>query len=98
LLEEDAATVAASGEAQKKSILEGFRGLLKKADVGIVDLRVKRMGPTISAEVFTLLSKTQSKSDDAWLPLEKSPGTQMLFHMALSILQVLQNGGVSSGR
>jgi len=97
LLEEDAAEqLQPPGEAQKKSILEGFRGLLKKADVGIVDLRVEKNGTDDKRRgVPRFFLRHQSKSDDAWLPLEEeSRGTQMLFHMALSILQVLQNGGV----
>ncbi|MGD0655318.1 MAG: ATP-binding protein [Thermoguttaceae bacterium] len=84
-------------EELSKPIRERFRNLLKKADDSIVDLRVegskpddkrRRIGP-----IFFL--KHQSESEDAWLPLkEESHGTQTMFHIALPILEVLQEGGI----
>jgi hypothetical protein len=92
LLEEDAAErLFSSGDELKKPILERFRLLLKKADVGIVDLRGERRR---SDEPGSFFLKHQSRSDDCWLPLkEESQGTRAMFHMALPVLDFLQKGG-----
>lgn len=99
LLEEDAARQQTlfPEEEVPGPFLERFRNLLKRADIGIVDLRVEkkkgedkrlRLGPT-----FFL--KHQVAFNDAWLPLrEESKGTQTLFYLALPVLRVLQEGGI----
>ena len=98
LMEEDADQRTLFQEEElPKALLEDFRNLLKLADIGIVDLRVERSKSGDKrrhlGSIFFL--KHQSESDDAWLPLrEESHGTRTLFHMALPVLQVLQNGGV----
>jgi hypothetical protein len=79
-----------------EALVERFRNLLKKADIGIVDLRVEKnkSDDTRRRLVPNFSLKHQSDSDDAWLPLkEESQGTRTLFHMALPILRVIQGGG-----
>ncbi len=79
-------------------LLRCFRDWLRKADIGIVDLRVERSKPDDKQRrpfppKFYL--KHQSEFEDAWLALEKeSHGTQTLFDIALPILQGIQDGGV----
>jgi uncharacterized protein len=85
-----------SADELSEPLVERFRNLLKKADVGIVDLRVEKIDFEDRRgripPIFSL--KHQSGSDDAWLPLkEESQGTQTLFHAALPIVQVIQGGG-----
>jgi AAA15 family ATPase/GTPase len=77
-------------------MLDQFKSLLKRADVGIVDLRVKSddSGPGMRgtrSSVFEL--KHQSESDDAWLSLdEESRGTKTLFRLALPMLRAIRRG------
>jgi uncharacterized protein len=79
-------------------LLERFRSLLKQADIGIVDLKVKREGPEDDARRFrppAFYLKHQNESEDAWLPLEEeSRGTQTLFRIGMPLLQVIQEGGM----
>lgn len=74
-----------------------FLDLLRKADLGIADLRADKDRPDDKGQVSVprFFLKHQGKSKDAWLPLEEeSQGTQTLFHMILPILDVLDSGGV----
>lgn len=83
-----------SAEAQ----LEQFRGFLKNADTGIVDLRViHQESSSLPAPLrwrrFEL--KHQSQSDDAWLPIEQeSQGTQTLFRIAPSLFKAIRGGTI----
>jgi hypothetical protein len=76
------------------------RDLLRAADVGIVDIKLKdrddapdtHSGLQRSPRVMV---RHQSTADNAWLPLdEESHGTQALFRMAPYLLHALQNGGL----
>lgn len=73
-----------------------FRAMLQNADIGIVDLRVIKTDS--SEEGFRhsrirIQLKHKSSIEDAWLPLEEeSKGTQMLFSMALPILEAIKDG------
>jgi len=77
-------------------LLEQFRSLLRSADIGILDFRVKRDQPLDPPRRTRRIQfRHQSAVDDAWLPLdEESRGTQMLFRIGLPILQAMQSGGV----
>lgn len=85
-------------EESPEPLVEQLRNWLKKADIGIVDLRVEREGSDGQkgrrfSPRFSL--KHQNSSDNAWLPLmEESHGTQTLFRIAFPILTVIQKGGV----
>jgi AAA15 family ATPase/GTPase len=87
-------------ETSTEPLVKCFRTLLRNADIGIVDLRVDKKGsdfkgrhPYIRPATRYQL-KHQSKSDDAWLPLEEeSRGTQALIRLAIPILGAFQNGG-----
>ena len=71
--------------------------VLREADIGIVDLRVRRNQSDDKRRRFgvNFFLKHQSASDEAWLPLkEESNGTRTLFYMALPVLRVLQEGGI----
>jgi uncharacterized protein len=93
LLDKDASRQQTLFPTEANPLLRRFRSLLKKADIGIVDLRIEKNRD--ESEDITFLLKHQSESDDAWLPLkEESQGTRTLFHMALPIVQVLEKGGV----
>jgi len=98
LLEEEPGQLTFFQEEQlPKSLLEDFRNLLKHADIGVVDFRVEKNRSDDKRRRLSphFYLKHQSERDDAWLPLrEESHGTQTLFHMALPILQALQEGGV----
>ncbi|MDY0170139.1 MAG: ATP-binding protein [Thermoguttaceae bacterium] len=83
-------------DADQQPLLDEVRDLLKRADIGVIDLRVEdepekkrlRSGPSFSL-------KHQSDMEDAWLPLrEESNGTQTLFYLALPVLRALQRGSV----
>ncbi len=81
---------------ERQPLLDGFRDLLRQADIGIVDVRLEkiesedRRRPRRS---FAL--KHQGEHEDAWLPLrEESNGTQTLFYLALPLLRALQRGSV----
>jgi predicted ATPase len=80
----------------RKALLERFRVFLKHADIGIVGVRLERYESTDNhywPKGFSL--QHNCGVDDAWLPLrEESHGTQTLFHMALPILQTLEEGGI----
>jgi AAA15 family ATPase/GTPase len=78
-------------------LLERFRNLLKKADIGIVDLRAEtdKSDDKRRRSLPHFFLKHQSESDDAWLPLEEeSRGTRTLFYIAMPILQAIENGGI----
>ena len=98
LLEEEAGEQALLPEEElPEPRLERFRNLLKKADFGVVDLRVETSKSDEKRRRFSpsFFLRHQSKSDDAWLPLkEESQGTRTMFYMALPILEVLEKGGV----
>ncbi len=85
-------------EVSTGAFLERFREMLKKADIGIVDLKITKIesddvrGRSAPPRVQL---KHQSEVEEAWLPLEEeSRGTQMLFRLAMPILQVIQEGGI----
>jgi uncharacterized protein len=76
------------------------RDLLRAADVGIVDIKLKdrvddpdtRPDHQRSSRVMV---RHQSTADNAWLPFhEESHGTQTLFRMAPYLLSALQRGGL----
>jgi uncharacterized protein len=73
-----------------------IRSMLQNADIGIVDLRITK--PELSDDGLRnpwirIQLKHKSSIEDAWLPLEEeSKGTQMLFRMALPILEAIQDG------
>lgn len=85
-------------ELDDGSFRDRFCELIRKADVGIVDVKV------VSRDFDDHPRKRKSRrfylqhqqgNDDAWLPLEEeSRGTQTLFRMALPVLQVMESGGV----
>ncbi len=83
-------------DADQQPLLDEVRDLLKRADIGVIDLRLEsepekkrlRSGPSFSL-------KHRSDIEDAWLPLrEESNGTQTLFYLALPLLRALQRGNV----
>jgi hypothetical protein len=83
---------------ESERLSDQFRGMLRNADVGIVDMRAVK---TESADDSARYPRTQiqlkhkSSISDAWLPLEEeSQGTQKLFRMALPVLQALRQGSV----
>jgi uncharacterized protein len=80
-----------------ESLLDRFRNLLRNADFGIVDLRVRESEPGEGArrKARNVQLKHQSDSDDAWLPLEEeSSGTQTVFRLGWPILDTLRSGGL----
>ncbi len=87
-----------SPEEQGNSLRERFRDLIRKADIGIVDVKVvtRKLDDQPRPRKFRrFLLQHQSDIENAWLPLEEeSRGTQTLFWMALPILQVMDEGGV----
>ncbi len=83
--------------AKNAASVEQFRMVLRSADVGIEDIRIR---PTESNNNGSSANRTQiqlkhkSSTDEAWLPLqEESQGTQTFFDMALRILEIIQVGG-----
>jgi predicted ATPase len=85
-------------EMQEDSFRARFCELIREADVGIVDVKVATgeyddQPQRRNARRFYL--QHQQDVEDAWLPLEEeSHGTQVLFRMALPILQVMESGSV----
>ena len=83
-------------DEQGGSIRERFRNLIRKADIGIVDVKVVARefdDQPRPRRIRRFLMQHQSDTEDAWLPLEEeSRGTQTLFRMALPILQVMDEG------
>jgi AAA15 family ATPase/GTPase len=91
----------------KKSGVPGFdldslrgrlRGLLREADVGIVDFRFVQPTPDSAPgdrKPARVQFAHQLKINDSWLPFEQeSKGTQMLFNMGVFILLTLERGGM----
>ncbi len=77
------------------SLLSHFKSLLRNADVGIIDMRIRRKEPSqgMRFRVSDLEMKHQSESDDGWLPLaEESRGTRRLFQLALPIFRTIRRG------
>ncbi len=77
------------------SLLSHFKSLLRNADVGIIDMQIKRKEPSqgMRFRVSDLEMKHQSESDDGWLPLaEESRGTRRLFQLALPIFRTIRRG------
>ncbi|MDR3621321.1 MAG: ATP-binding protein [Paludisphaera borealis] len=70
--------------------------LLKNADLGIVDLRVKPEAQGSNAPLFTMNLyefKHRAKARDAWLDFEQeSKGTKHLFYIAIPLLLALTQG------
>ena len=67
-----------------------FRRMLTNADIGILDARQ----PKDASFRDRIQLKHKTAFGDAWLPLkEESKGTQMLFRIALPILQTIDEGG-----
>ncbi len=84
-----------SGGVLEEPLLDRFRALLRNADIGIMDLRVSKGESHRPPRSRRLQLKHQSEIDDAWLPLEdESRGTQMLFRLALPVLDAMDEGGV----
>jgi hypothetical protein len=92
--------ISLSVEAIPAGDHQAVRDLLRAADVGIVDIKLKdrvddpdtRSGLQRSSRVMV---RHQSTADNAWLPLdEESHGTQALFRMAPYLLSALQHGGL----
>lgn len=83
--------------SETESLANGFRALLKSADIGIVDVRVTTSesdNPRRARRTMFYLQH-QSDMEDSWLPLEEeSQGTQTLFRLALPILQTIRRGGI----
>ncbi|MBI1313524.1 AAA family ATPase [bacterium] len=83
-------------DAEEDTFRDRFCELIRKADVGIVDVKV------VTREIEDRPRRVSRKfyfqhqnSSDSWLPLEdESRGTQTLFRMALPVLRVLESGGV----
>lgn len=84
-------------DEESDTILDDIRGLLRHADIGILDIESSKseldddrrlVGPRIRV-------KHQSTFEDAWLPLEEeSQGTQTLFRIALPILNSIRKGSL----
>jgi predicted ATPase len=91
-------TLFESEIADESILLNRFRSLLQTADVGIVDLAVKRnddVEDTRRLRRPQFVLRHRSTFDDAWLPLEEeSHGTQTLFRLALPVLEAIETGGV----
>jgi len=84
-----------SGDEVNEALRERLLPFLKKADLGIVDIRMNRSESEESAQVpvLTVLLRHQGKSDDAWLPIqEESGGTKTMFKIALAISEAIQEG------
>lgn len=102
LLEENAAEERQQNlfgaTAGDESLVTRFKGMVRNADVGIVDVRV------VSDEMADDSRRPRARRielrhacafDDAWLPLEEeSRGTQTLFRLALPILTAIEIGSV----
>jgi AAA15 family ATPase/GTPase len=84
------------GNESLGSISDRFRAMLQNADIGIVDMRVIKSESSDEGARHPRIRiqlKHKSSVEDAWLPLEEeSKGTQMLFRMALPILEAIQDG------
>lgn len=80
--------------------LDSVRDLLRAADVGIVDIKMKDRDDDPGARAgrrrrSRVMVRHQSTADNAWLPFdEESQGTQTLFRMAPSLLYALEHGSV----
>ena len=96
LLEEHAQPSLSPPENVPKGLLERFREFLRSADLGILDLRVRKAD---TEEVHRRLRpkrfelKHRCETGDGWLPLEmESKGTKTLFRVALPILAAILSG------
>ncbi len=76
-------------------------GLLRGADVGILDLKVEERDDSFILKnrhrdkSLRVLLRHRSDTENAWLPLEEeSQGTRTLFRMGLLLLDCLDNGGM----
>ncbi len=73
------------------SFKDRFCNFIKRADLGILDVKVVKNEDGGRGGNFYL--KHQSHTDDAWLPLRReSKGTQTLFMNALPILSAIERG------
>ena len=81
--------------------IEKLKGLLRMADIGIVDFKVEsesldvlsRGGLLPGRQQSRVLFRHQSAERDAWLPLEsESNGTRTLFRIAPRIIDALRSG------
>ncbi|MDA0283180.1 MAG: ATP-binding protein, partial [Planctomycetota bacterium] len=83
-------------DADEGSFRDRFCQLIRKADVGIVDVKVvAREVEEPPGRVSRRFYFQHHESGDSWLPLEEeSRGTQTLFRMALPVIRVLENGGI----
>lgn len=78
------------GSSAHKTEQAQFRELLRAADLGIADVEVLR-----DERGSRIRVKHQADRDDAWLPLqEESRGTQQVFALAPSALDVLASGSL----
>lgn len=76
------------------SMLGHLKSLLRAADVGIVDVRIKeKSAPAVRYRLDDLEFKHQGESNDMWLPLgDESRGTRTLLRIAAPMLQAIQRG------
>jgi AAA15 family ATPase/GTPase len=82
-------------ELIERPLSDQLLALLRNADVGIVDVKVKENKSEAHRypRPPRFYFRHRSKSDDAWLPLsEESRGTQALFSMALPIVLAIGGG------
>lgn len=82
--------------ASRTQLVVRFRSLLRSADVGILDFRIKenQPGDTAGRTPGGVELRHQSGFDDSWLPLEEeSNGTRRLFSVGLDISEAIQTGG-----
>jgi AAA15 family ATPase/GTPase len=96
MLEENASLSLFRNIYEPEGMLERFRSFLQRADLGILDLRVRKVDAEESQRRtrfrrFEL--KHRCEIDEGWLPLEEeSDGTQTLFRVALPVLEATQSG------
>lgn len=85
------------GDAERRARLRAFRQLVRMADFGIVDVKLRRehaLTPRKRAGARVLLQHEEG-NDESWLSLdEESHGTQTLFVIAPVVIQALREGGV----
>lgn len=85
-------------DAPDEQLSETFLSLLRRADLGIVDLRVEKSEPIEKSRRLPRIRfylKHQNDDDESWLPLDQeSKGTRTLFRFAFPILEAIRQGGI----
>jgi uncharacterized protein len=93
MLDEAAQPTLFRDEEPPDSLVWRFKSLLKRADLGIVDVRAVKREQGSRARPWQIELKHRSEADDAWLPLEEeSRGTKTLFRLALPVLRAIEFG------